>query len=146
VHFPHRYRIVIFGSLLFLFGANAYTMGAEARELSLGTRGDSGFVVLGEAERMVDSIIVRSVPRREAYLLGRSQYISTYYKSLAYVAAKRGFSLKRMNVNKVPSVDAPYFFISQSGKSMESLRITGYEFVGSESFGRIGLYQLKRGK
>jgi hypothetical protein len=144
MHFPRWHRIVIFGTVLFLFAANAYTMGAEARELSRGMRGDSGFVVLGEAERMVDSMIARSVPSREAYLLGRSQYISTYYKSLSSLAAKEGFSLKRMNVKNAPSVDAPYFFISQSGRSMELLRITGYELAGSESFGRIGLYQLKR--
>ncbi len=144
--FPDRYRIVSLGFLLFLFGANAYTIGAEAMELRAGTRGDSGFVVLGEADRMIDSIIEKSNPKREANIFGRNQYMSTYFNSLSYLAAKRGFTFRRASDTKPPISDVPYFFLSQSHRSVDSLGVTRYDFIGSEDFGRIGVYEFQRSK
>jgi hypothetical protein len=114
----------------------------EGRELARGIRGDSGFVVLGEANRMTDAILSDSAPRKEAHLFGRNQYMSTYFHSLSYLASKKGFILKRASDTKPPTSDAPYFFISQVDRSVDSLGVTQYDFVQSKSFGRLGLYQF----
>jgi len=135
--------VVVFLFML-LFITNAHTLISEARELETGMKGDSGFVVLGEAERMVEYIVEQSFPERKATLLGGTQYVSTYYKSLKYLADQRGFQLNRLERKMVPIAEQPYFFITHSQKGSEVFEVDYFTSVGHQDFGRVGLYQLKK--
>lgn len=144
-HFSRKFAfplIVVLFSFFIL--TNSYTLFSEARDLSNGEKGDSGFVVLGEAERMVDYIIQQSFPEQEAILFGGSQYPSTYYKSLKYIAGKQNFTLRYTDRKTLPTSDKPYFFINRTQKEGEIFETSHYTLVTSKNFGRVSLHQLKK--
>lgn len=143
--FLYKFFVPVVVSLfMLLFVANVHTLISEARELGTGMKGDSGFVVLGEAEHMVEYIIEQSFPEREATLLGGTQYVSTYYKSLKYLADQKGFQLNRLERKTIPTSEQPYFFITHSQKGSDVLEVDYFTSVGHQDFGRVGLYQLKK--
>ncbi|MFZ2187735.1 MAG: glycosyltransferase family 39 protein [Candidatus Moraniibacteriota bacterium] len=133
--------VVIF---LFCFSANASAIAAEASDLAHGSRGDRGFVVLGEAKQMVDHMIVQAAAAKDAYLFGGTEYVATYFKPLQYIAEKKGFRLERVKRKKAPLSDKPYFFIQKSSGVRESFEMSQFETIGNKDFGRIGIYQLRK--
>lgn len=143
---PKRYGamsvLVVVGLLLI---ANGNSLRVEAEMLASGTRGDSGYVVLGDAEHMVDYIIQEAAPQKEANFFGGTNYAVTYYKSLKYLAEKKQFVLNPIERRVAPISDDPYFFIAKSLKKGESFDINSYyRSVGNKNFGRVGIYHLKK--
>lgn len=135
-------------TIVFLFAflslANAHTITIEAHDLSTGTRGDSGFVVLGEAERMVDHMIEKSFPDREAIFFGGAQYASTYYKSLRYLAEQKDFKLMYTDRKTVPTSERSYFFMNKALEDGDAFETSHYVLIESANFGRMSLHQLKK--
>ncbi len=128
----------------FLFLANAHTLIAQAHNLSTGTQGDSGFVVLGEAERIVDYMIEKSFPEKEAIFFGGAQYASTYYKSLKYLAERKDFKLMYIERKTIPTSERHYFFMTKALEAGDSFETSHYVLIESVNFGRMSLHQLKK--
>lgn len=127
-----------------LFATNMNTLTVEARELTSGNRGDSGYVVLGEANRIVDYMLQQSLPEKEANFFGGTQYASPYYRALKYLAEKKNFKLNLVNRRNSPVSDKPYFFIAGSLKDGETFEISHYDLMDNMNFGQIGIYHLKK--
>ena len=141
--FPKGYipiSILIFSGLAI---SNVQVIAVEAKQLASGLRGDSGFVVLGEAERMVDYMKKQSAPRKEADLAGGTAYLSIYYKSLKYIAAREGFDIRFADRKNPPVSETPYFFIGNRSNPKKAFDIGGYDLVDQRNFGNIGIYQLR---
>jgi len=138
------YLTLAFLAFALLFGTNLYSIGVETSNLASGMRGSSGFVVLGEADRMVDHMIAQSSPLKEANFSGGTAYFDTYYDSLKYLAEKKHFTLNPVDRKAPPTSDAPYFFMWRNLKSGDTFDIEGYRLVGNKNFGQMGIYQLKK--
>ncbi len=141
--FPHTLSLWMSTSVFgFLFITNISSFIAEAQTLSDGTRGDSGFVVLDQAEQMV-AYMEQSTDGKSAYLWGKDQYVSTYYKSLRYIALQAGFDFVGVDRKGKPGTDMPIFYLSKNEPQKSDSHINGYEVETSEKFGRIMIYKLK---
>jgi 4-amino-4-deoxy-L-arabinose transferase-like glycosyltransferase len=141
--FPQS-RGTVFITLLvvMLVGTNAYSLSIEASHLAKGTRGDSGWVVLGEAEQMVQYIIASSAPAREADLIGGIVYMSTYYKSLRYLAAQKNFQLNRGSTSENFKQDKPLFYIGAIFRPEKARKMSHYPVLTNQTFGQIGITQF----
>lgn len=123
--------------------SNGRVIAVEAKQLASGLRGDSGFVVLGEAERMVDYMKKQSAPWKEADLTGGTAYFSIYYKSLKYIAAREGFDIRFADRKNPPISNRPYFFIGNHSNPKKQFDIEGYDLINQRDFGNMGIYQLR---
>ena len=142
-YLPNCSRGIIVGALVVSALLNIRAIGREALQLATGTRGDSGFVVLGEAERMVAYMKERSEPWTEANLAGGTAYFSTYYKSLKYVAAQEGLDIHLAKRKRPPVSELPYFLIYKPFDQREPSFAKGYDVLDHRDFGQIGIYQLR---
>lgn len=141
--FPKWYKltgILVFVVLAFL---NGRAIAVEAKQLASGLRGDSGFVVLGDVERMVAYMREQSGEWKEANLAGGTAYFSTYYKSLKYIAAQEGIDIHLVKRNRPPISKTPYFFIGNHSNPKKPFNIDGYDLVNQQDFGHLGIYQLR---
>lgn len=139
-----NYIILITLVFSFLIISNLYSIGSEASHLANHSRGDKEWVVLGEAERIIDYIIIQSSPEKEANLIGNTKYMSTYFNSLKYVAGKRDFKLNRASKEKDLTSDKLYFFIGKNLDPKEIFEASRFDLVESKNFGLIEISQLKR--
>ncbi|MGB2791795.1 MAG: glycosyltransferase family 39 protein [Candidatus Moraniibacteriota bacterium] len=142
-YLPNCSRGIIVGALVVSALLNIRAIGREALQLATGTRGDSGFVVLGEAERMVAYMKERSEPWTEANLAGGTAYFSTYYKSLKYVAAQEGLDIHLAKRKRPPVSELPYFLIYKPFDQRDPSFARGYDVLDHRDFGQIGIYQLR---
>ncbi len=142
-YFPSCSRGIIAGAFIVSALLNIRAIGREALQLAAGTRGDSGFVVLGEAERMVSYMKERSGSWTEANLAGGTAYFSTYYKPLKYVAAQEGFDIHLAKRKCPPVSELPYFLIYKPFDQREPSFAKGYDVLAHRDFGQIGIYQLR---
>lgn len=122
---------------------NMWAIGVEASELASGTRGNSGFVVLGEAEHMVAYMKERAGSWTEANLAGGTAHFSTYYKPLKYIAAQEGLDIHLAKRKHPPVSEIPYFFVYQPFNSEYPLAPEGYDVLDHRDFGRTGIYHLR---
>lgn len=141
---PKRSFVIAPIMILVLFATNLNSLRGEAAALASGTRGESGYVVLGQAEHIVDFMIERSLPEQEANFFGGTNYAVTYYKPLMYLAERRGFTLVLADRRLPPVSEKPYFFMAQTPKQGDTFEIGGYTLVGEKNFGRLGLHQLQK--
>lgn len=125
---------------------NIRAIGIEAAALASGTRGDAGFVVLGEAENMVAYMKERSGSWTEANLAGGTAYFSTYYKSLKYIAAQQGLDIHLAKRKHPPVSEVPYFFIYRPLDQRDPSFARGYDVLDSRDFGNMGIYHLQSTK
>lgn len=132
---------------VFFVTTNLFSVVGEAKELSQGMRGNSGFAVLEQEERMVEYMKAHSVSPKRAFLFGSTKYGPTYRKPLQYIASKQGFELILLADRKnLGDVGETTFFLSspdlaEQGKEFD---LKGYVLEGHESFGELGLYKLGR--
>ncbi|QQS15769.1 MAG: glycosyltransferase family 39 protein [Candidatus Moraniibacteriota bacterium] len=122
---------------------NVRAIGIEASQLASGTRGNPGFVVLGEAERMVDYMRERSGSWTEANLAGGTAYFSTYYKPLKYIAAQKGLDIHLAKRKRPPVSEIPYFFVYRPSDRRDPSFAKGYDVLDYRDFGQIGIYHLQ---
>ena len=141
--FQQKQILFIGGVVIILMFTNTLSVKAEAEELAAKARGDSGYVVLGEIEPMVEYIRSQSFPQKEAYLSGAARDI--YFKSMSYVAIKRGFKLIRAKNSKSVPAGKPSFSISNSlsEKKLKHKQQNASDSGEFMNFGQIGIYKQR---
>ncbi len=119
----------------------------ESVQLASGMRGDAGFVVLGEAERMVAYMKERALPSSEVNFSGGTAYLPIYYKPLKYLASKEELDIHLAKRDRLPVSNVPLFFIYSSSDLSSALGKSfipsGYEMLDRRDFGQISISQLQ---
>jgi len=140
--YPSKKIIIIGLIILFFATTNLITIYSMFKELSIGDRSSYKYVVLGEAEKMIDFIIAKSEPNKEAFLIGKPAYLSNFYRALAYVANERNFNLIRDDNDNKIHAKKPVFYISYSTNN-ENLTVVGnHETIEGKIFGKIIIYKV----
>jgi hypothetical protein len=143
--FCERYRkyglFVMIAIVISLAGMNIRALLTEASDLSAGTRGDSGYAVLGETERMVEYMVAYANGQQEAYLSGSTWYLLTYYKTLTYLAEKKGLELSKIETKHLAPRDGKIiFFIGEALSPKDRFERKEYLLKEYKNFGNIGIF------
>ncbi len=141
--YPQKYLLGVILIFIFFAFTNLFSIYNEGLALENKMRADSGYLVLDEAQPLVDFMVSKSVGQKTAYLFGGTRYYSPYNKTLIYLTAKKGLTLQRgVNLEVVP-VGTPAFYVGSGlGKSSQQ-EIGGMKFINHLDVGQIGIYQLQ---
>lgn len=106
------------------------------QQLVAGNRNSEKALVLGELESMDNYIIVNSQPKNEAYLTTIRIY-SNFYRSLQYLAGKKGFNLLlgKNEYNLEP--DKPVYLLNMRLDNQNAYGNNQYQNFGQVALGRI---------
>ncbi len=140
---PKRFMVPALLLLAVLAVTNLFSIRDEAIALANKNRADSGYLVLDEAQTLVDFIVSRAGGSKEAYLFGGTRYYSPYNKTLVYLAAKQGLTLKRgIDIGAVPA-DVHAFYVGSSLGKSAATEIGGMGFSDHLDVGQVGMYQVR---
>jgi 4-amino-4-deoxy-L-arabinose transferase-like glycosyltransferase len=138
--FSNRKILITFSIILFIFITNLTSIYAETKELVEKRRSEERYIVLGEAESMVDYIEAESSNRKEVYISGSPAYIWEFFNALHYIAQKRGFNLVQTKHRNEFPPNQPVFYITP--KIRDGSTINGRSIEDLKIFGKVAIYKL----
>lgn len=134
--------------LLLLIGANFFSIGATAADLSTGKRSSSStcgpdVMVLGEIEPMANYIARESRPQSEAYIFHTTRY--TFFNSIKYLTQKDGVTLNLATSRDIGILPPgkPLFFFSEDLFADPSFAINGRKIENYQRFSKFTIYRLQ---
>jgi 4-amino-4-deoxy-L-arabinose transferase-like glycosyltransferase len=135
---PRGYLWVVIPGFIFFLSSNIYTIAIEAERLSSGMRGNAGFVVLGQAEEMVNFIASHSRGAHEVILVAPPKY-APHFRSLQYIAYKKGFSVLTRDMKTVVPLQE-VFILAKNVEPGETPDMRGYSILAYQNFGKMAVY------
>lgn len=132
--------VILFLCLLF---SNFLAIKSVASELFTKNRNSYRVVVLGETEDMVEYIITNSDNQKEAYLSGRSGYLSFFYGPLRYLAKKRNFNIIQIEKDENVFLEKSLFYITKSSEKPD-IKIKDVKIECWKKFGKLSIYKLAK--
>ena len=131
--------VVVFSFFVF---NNLYSVAVEASQLSQGMRGNQGFAVLGQVEKMQEYIISKSENKKTIYLFGGSSYLPFYALPFQYVFLKNDIEIVR-GTDASDVGNAPIFYIWANSDGDAPKTISGRKVLEYKDFGQLGIYKLQ---
>jgi 4-amino-4-deoxy-L-arabinose transferase-like glycosyltransferase len=138
--FPGRKNWITFLTVLIILIANLISIYAETKELVEKRRSEARYVVLGEAEAIIDYISSKSENKNEIYISGSPGYIWEFYNPLRYIASKKGIKLIQTEHRNEFPPNRPVFYITP--KIKDSSTISGRPIEDLKIFGQVAVYKL----
>lgn len=139
--FPNKKKWILFSIILFFAGINFITIASETKELFEQRRSEARYVVLGEAEMIIDYIKSKSDNQKEISISGSPDYIWEFFNALHYIANKRGISLIQANHRNEFPEEKPIFYIARKIKDNSS--ISGHFIEDFKIIGQVAIYKLE---
>lgn len=133
-------RIAIF-IILFFAGTNLISIASETKRLVEKNRSEERYIVLGEAEALIDYIKSNSNNQKKVYISGSPGYIWEFYLPLSYIANKEGFELIQTEHRYKFPENQTIFYITP--KIREDSEIDGHQIEDLNIFGNVNVYKLK---
>ncbi len=141
-NYPRKYLAITIALFAILIGTNLSSIRTEALSLADKTRADSGYLVLDAAQLLADFIVENS-SGQTAYLFGGTKYYSPYNKTLIYLSAEKGLTLKRgIDIGGVPS-GASAFYVGSILGDGGNREIGGMTFIDHRDVGQVGIYRIR---
>jgi 4-amino-4-deoxy-L-arabinose transferase-like glycosyltransferase len=138
--FPNRKIWITFFIILFILITNVISIYAETKELVEKRRSEDRYVVLGEAEAIIDYIEMKSENKKEIYISGSPGYIWEFYNPLRYIANKKGIMLIQTEHRNDFPLNQMVFYITP--KIKDSSTISGRPIEDLKIFGQVAVYKL----
>ncbi len=141
LRFPEKYLRLVVPACILIVLINLYSLQAVINGVHV-----EGRIVLGELDQMLAYVSEEAPLEKEVYILVEKRYIQDYYKSLAYVAGKKGIVFVRaLNYTQVP-VGKPVFTMQMSPDGTPGSAIDGHNVRSYRDFDVLAMYSLENGQ
>lgn len=141
-HRPKEYLRLVAPAFVLILLVNLYSLQAVINGVHV-----DGRIVLGELDQMLAYVSEQAPGQKQVYILVEKRHIQDYYKSLAYVAEKKGIIFVRVSDFTAVPLGKPVFAMQQSTDGAQGQSVVDGHIVRSyQDFDVLAIYSLENGQ